>query len=89
MSQLEKLYAKFKRKPTPTDILFDEADRLLKSYGFVRRQPSGGSSHFIYIHPKLPDFLLTVAKHGTTIKKGYVVAIIDAIEKVKEFLEGY
>jgi predicted RNA binding protein YcfA (HicA-like mRNA interferase family) len=88
LSQIEKLYKKFKRKPIPTDILFDEADRLLRAYGFVQRQPSGGSSHYIYTHPELPDYQLSIAKHGGKIKKGYVRASIVAIERVKELYGG-
>ncbi|MGI6585790.1 MAG: type II toxin-antitoxin system HicA family toxin [Lutisporaceae bacterium] len=84
MSQIEKLYKKLKRKPVPSDILFDEADKLLKAHGFVQRQPSGGSSHYIYTHPNLPGYYLTIAKHGGKIKTGYVKATIDAIERVRE-----
>lgn len=88
MSQIEKLYEKFKRKPTPSDISFDEADRLLRAHGFVFRQPSGGSSHYIYTHPELPNYNLSIAKHGGKIKTGYVRATIDAIERVKELYGG-
>jgi predicted RNA binding protein YcfA (HicA-like mRNA interferase family) len=88
LSQIEKLYEKLNRKPTPSDILFEEADRLLKAYGFIQRQPSGGSSHYIYIHPELPNYKLTIAKHGGKIKTGYVRATIDAIERVKELYGG-
>ena len=88
MSQIEKLYEKIRRKPTPTDILFDEADRLLRAYGFTQRRPSGGSSHVIYTHPEMPGFQLAIPKHGTRLKKGYVIAIANAIEAVKEIFGG-
>lgn len=88
MSQIEKLYNKFNRKPIPTDILFSEADRLLRAFGFIQRQPSGGSSHYVYEHPELPDYRLTIAKHGGKIKKGYVRAIINSIDRVRELYEG-
>ncbi len=88
MSQIEKLYEKIRRKPTPTDILFDEADRLLRAYGFIQRQPSGGSSHFIYTHSEMPGFQLTIAKHGHHLKKGYVIAIAAAIEDIREIQGG-
>lgn len=88
MSQIEKLYKKINRKPTPSDILFDEVDRLLKAYGFVQRQPSGGSSHYIYSHPELSNYYLTIAKHGNKIKTGYVRATIEAIERVRELYGG-
>lgn len=88
MSQIEKLYEKFKRRPVPTDILFDDADRLLKAHGFVRRQPSGGSSHYIYIHPELSDFRVSIVKDGRKIKKGYVRATIEAVDRVRELYGG-
>lgn len=88
MSQIDKLYQKLKRKPTPSDILFDEADRLLKVHGFVQHQPSGGSSHYIYTHSELEEYHLTIAKHGGQIKKGYVRATIEAIARVKEEMDG-
>lgn len=87
MSQLDKLLEKFSRKPTPTGILFAEADRLLKSYGFIQNQPSGGSSHYIYTHPKLEGYLLTISKHSGKLKKGYVRGVVDAIVKLKN-LDG-
>ena len=88
MSQIEKLYEKLKRKPTPSDILFDDADRLLKAYGFIRRQPSGGSSHFIYTHSSLKNYALSIAKHGDKIKTGYVRATIDAVDRAREIYGG-
>lgn len=88
MSQLEKLFQKFKRKPTPTGLLFREADRLLRAYGFIQRQPSGGSSHYIYTHPELPNYMLTIARHGGKIKKGYVRNTVDAIERIRELYGG-
>ena len=88
MSQIAKLLKKFKRKPTPTDILFSDADRLLRAYCFVQRQPAGGSSHYIYTHPELPNYRLTIARHGGRIKKGYVRRTVDAIERVRELYGG-
>jgi hypothetical protein len=88
LSQIEKLFEKLKRKPTPSDILFDEVDKLLRAYGFIQRQPSGGSSHYIYIHPGLLDYRLSIARHGGKVKTGYVRETVNAIEKVKELHGG-
>ena len=87
MSQIEKLFEKLRRRPTPTDVLFDEVDRLLKAYHFKSRHPSGGSSHFTYAHPELLD-IVTIAKHGNKVKAGYVRNAINAIEKVLELCGG-
>ena len=87
MSQIEKLFEKLSRKPTPTGVLFDEVDKLLKAYHFKSRKPAGGSSHFTYTHPELPD-IITIAKHGNKVKAGYVRIAIHAIEKVLELYGG-
>jgi hypothetical protein len=88
LSQIGKLFEKLKRKPTPSDILFDKIDRLLKAYDFIQRQPSGGSSHYIYTHPKLSNYRLSIAKHGNKVKAGYVRETVNAIEKVRELYGG-
>lgn len=89
MSQLKKLYQRLSSRPTPSDVLFNEVDRLLVAYGFVRTQPSGGSSHYNYRHPKLEEnFCLTISKHNGKVKMGYVKAAIKAIDRVKEIYEG-
>ncbi|MBN1971119.1 MAG: type II toxin-antitoxin system HicA family toxin [Candidatus Delongbacteria bacterium] len=87
MSQIEKLFEKLGRKPTPTDVLFDDVDRLLRAYNFKSRHPSGGGSHYTYTHPDLPD-IVTVAKHGNKIKAAYVRAAVKAIEKVLDLHGG-
>ena len=87
MSQTEKLFEKLARRPTPTDVLFDDVDRLLKAYNFKRRQPSGGSSHYTYYHPELSD-IVTIAKHGNKVKAAYVRMAVRVIEKVLELQGG-
>lgn len=84
MSQMEKLLLKFQRRPTPTDIRFEEADRLLRYFGFVSRQPSGGGSHHTYGHPRLRQCRLTIVGGGGTLKKVYVRKIVEIIEKVQQ-----
>jgi len=69
LSKIEKLFEKLKRRPTPSDILFNEVDKLLRAFDFIRRQPSGGSSHYIYIHPELSDYRLSIPKHKGKLKR--------------------
>jgi hypothetical protein len=45
MSKKAKLLEKLRNNPK--SIRFEEIDLILTSYGFTRRQPSGGSSHYI------------------------------------------
>ncbi len=46
MSQLEKLLKKIRNNPK--QVRFVELDKILIRTGFERRQPGGGSSHYIY-----------------------------------------
>jgi len=87
LSKIEKLFEKLRRRPTPANVLFDEIDKLLKAYHFKSRQPSGGSSHFTYTHPELPD-IVTIAKHGNKVKAVYIRTAINAIEKALELCGG-
>lgn len=83
MSQLKKLDKKFSTYPTPSDITFDDAARLLRAFGFIQRQPSGGSSHYIFIHPELESYELPIVKHGSQLKIGYVRATAAAVDLVR------
>jgi predicted RNA binding protein YcfA (HicA-like mRNA interferase family) len=87
LSQIEKLFEKLSRKPTPADILFDDVDKLLRAYNFKSRQPSGGSSHYTYTHPDIPD-IVTVAKYGNKIKAVYIRIVIRTIKKLLELQGG-
>ncbi len=75
MSQIKKLLKKFKRKPTPTDILFSEAHRVLEAFGYQQRRPSGGS-HFIYTHPEIPGYEVSIVFHDKKVKVGYIRNVI-------------
>ena len=87
MSQVEKLFEKLNRRPTPTDILFDDVDKLLRAYNFKTRQPSGGGSHYTYVHNDLQD-IVTIAKHGNKVKAAYVRMAVMAVEKVLDLYGG-
>jgi len=76
MSQLEKLLEKIKNNPR--QVRFAELDKILIRAGFTRRQPSGGSSHYIY--SKGPDQLV-VPYAQPHINARYV-------ERVLKLLEG-
>lgn len=87
MSQIEKLFKKLSRRPTPTDVLFDDVDKLLRAYNFKARQPSGGGSHYTYFHYDLQD-IVTIAKHGNKVKAAYVRMAVRAVEKVLDLYGG-
>lgn len=75
MSRLEKLYRRVKNNPKA--VRFEELDRILRASGFVRRQPRGGSSHYVY---KKGRKMVTVPYRKPHIKEAYVRMVIEAIE---------
>lgn len=84
VTKVEKLYAKIVNNPR--DVRFEELDKLLTQFGFWRRQPGGGSSHYNYSHPQLPD-VLTIP-FARPIKAIYVKQAILAIMKLQEGSES-
>jgi len=66
----------------PKDIDFKELDRLLARYGFQRRAPGKGSSHYTYTHPKL-DEILTIP-FSRPVKAVYVKMAITLIQRLQE-----
>lgn len=66
----------------PKDVDFKELDGLLVKYGFQRRAPSKGSSHYTYTHPKL-DEILTIP-FSRPVKAVYVKTAIALIRKLQE-----
>lgn len=87
MTQITKLYLKLSKRPTPSDVSFNELDRLLKYYGFESRQPSRGGSHYVYMHSLLEDFHLTIPR-DKPIKKPYTRAAIEAVNRIRELSSG-
>lgn len=77
MSRLRKLYERALRNPG--SVRFDELDRLLRRWGFRRRQPGGGSSHYVYT---LREITLTVVRHGGAVKPVYVRRVMEVLEKL-------
>jgi predicted RNA binding protein YcfA (HicA-like mRNA interferase family) len=88
VSKIAKLYNKLSQYPTPSDIRFDEVHRLLSAYGFIQRQPSGGGSHYVYTHPELEIYELTIPKSGGKVKKGYIKKVIEAVDIIREIQGG-
>lgn len=60
MTKLDKLFAEI--VSNPKDVKFEDLDKVLKYFGFERRNPKGGSSHYTYFHSSLPD-ILTIPKN--------------------------
>ncbi|HHX95006.1 MAG TPA: addiction module toxin, HicA family [Clostridia bacterium] len=75
MSQLEKLLEKVRNNPK--GVRFDELDRLLNKYGFQKRQPRKGSSHFTYTKGSIR---VTVPFQQPHVGEAYVKLAIKALE---------
>jgi hypothetical protein len=77
VSKLRKLLEKIRNNPK--FVRFDELDKILLRYGFAKRQPSSGSSHYIY---KLGTIRLTIPFKQPYIKAPYVEQALNALEGV-------
>jgi len=87
MTQIDKLYLRLSKKPTPSDVTFSELNRLLTYYGFESRQPAKGGSHHVYCHINLDELLLTIPKDNP-VKKPYVRAAVEAVARIIELTGG-
>jgi len=60
----------------PKNISFEELDKVLKHFGYERRQPRRGSSHYTY--RKIGSNSITIPKHKP-IKKTYIKLVISEL----------
>ncbi len=75
MSKFEKLLQKIKNNPK--QVRFEELDKILLKSGFTRRQPSSGSSHYIYTKGSIQ---ISVPYRQPHIKTFYVERAIKILE---------
>jgi predicted RNA binding protein YcfA (HicA-like mRNA interferase family) len=67
----------------PVNVRFSDLDAfIMDNKGFTRTQPRGGSSHYTYTHPDLPD-ILTVPFRKPVVKRPYVVRALAAVDTVR------
>lgn len=75
MSRFEKLLAKLRR--LPPEMRYEEVEKILTAFGFVKRGSSG--SHHVFYRPGCPP--LTVPKHrGHVVKTTYLKLVIRILE---------
>ena len=60
------------------DLRFDELRKVLESYGYEMKRPSGGSSHCTFRKPGYPP--ITIPTHEP-IKTVYVLMVKEVIER--------
>ncbi len=78
MTRREKQLAKIRNNPK--NVRFGELDKLLRNFGFERRQPRKGSSHYFYFFGK---HRLTVPKKRPFVKTIYVKQALKIIEDIE------
>lgn len=79
MSQIDKLRAKFYRKPIPNDIRVDEAIKLAEWYGC--KVEAGGKHPLKVIHPA-SGTVIPIPVHGDTIQEAYIKQLKDLFNKI-------
>lgn len=78
MAKRAKLLLKIRNNPQ--SVAFEDLDKLLDDYGFVRRQPHSGSSHYVYSFGR---HRITVPFKRPFVKAIYVkqvLAILDELD---------
>lgn len=76
MTKREKLRQNIQNNPK--SVRFEDMDVLLTQYGFERRQPGKGSSHYVY---KLGEYSLVIARHRPFI---HVNAVKDVLKVIRQ-----
>ena len=60
----------------PRTVPFNELDRVLRDFGFVVRQPSSGSSHYVYTKKEMQ---ISVPFKRPYVKEVYVKRVLELI----------
>ena len=76
--RIQKLRAKIEQNLTL--VRFEDLDKLLCGYGLAVRQPTGGSSHYVY---KRVQWLLTVPYQRPHVGEHYVKEALAHIEEIE------
>jgi len=77
MTKTEKLLEKIRNNPKT--VAFADLDKALLQLGFARRQPKGGSSHYVYTYG---PHRLTVPYKRPYVKEVYVRQVLELIDQI-------
>ena len=77
MSQKAKILDRIRNNPKT--VSFDELDKILDWYGFKRRQPRSGSSHFIYTYGA---HIIPVPYKRPYVKEHYVDEVLKILDDI-------
>jgi len=76
MTKAEKLLQKVRRNPKT--VSFHDLDKILLAHGFERRQPRGGSSHYVYSRGQQR---VTVPYKRPFVKAYYVKVVLSILDE--------
>jgi len=79
MSQFDKLLERIVH--LENNLRFEELRKVLESYGYTMRSPSGGSSHMTFRKHGHPP--ITIPRHEP-IKKVYVLLVREIVEQEEQ-----
>jgi len=82
LSRLAKLV--YKILANPKHVSFENLDKLLGEFGYERRQPRGGSSHYVYRKKGCKS--ITMPYKRPFVKEFYVKVVIRQL-KLEEWYE--
>jgi len=64
----------------PKTVRFEDLDGLLIDFGFKRRQPRGGTSHYIYVRGQLR---LTIPMNRPHLREVYVKSVLKLLDEIE------
>jgi hypothetical protein len=64
----------------PKSVRFEDLNQVLIDFGFTRRQPRGGSSHYIYVRDKLR---LTIPINRPHLREIYVKNVLKILAEIE------
>ena len=73
-----------KIRQNPKNVRFEMLDKILRLYGFVCRQPKGGSSHYIYtLKVKAKSYRITVPYKKPFLREVYIKEVLKIIDEIE------
>jgi len=64
----------------PKTVRFEDLDGLLIDFGFKRRQPRSGSSHYIYVRDGLR---LTIPMNRPYLREVYIKNVLKMLDEIE------
>ncbi len=83
MTKREKRIEKIRRNPK--NVRFEDLDQVLQDYGFERRQPRSGSSHYVYVWG---EHQLTVPRRRPFLKAHYIREVVKFLDQIEGEQDG-